>query len=92
MVKDGRHLGSRIRPQVTLLPRTLFTITLLLSVSAASPSNPSRPVNQNWQVYDLVTGRTLSSSPRVAPLWSWFPDLYFDLGILYDLFVTCSPY
>nr|AAN77282.1 Env [Python molurus endogenous retrovirus] len=70
-----------------------FPVALqLLSVALCAPNyaqhNPHQPQNLTWAVLDAHADILNSTSSMAVP-GSWFPDLYFDFGVMMD--TTTSP-
>lgn len=78
----------------------LFLILLLgpLGLGRAT-DNLHQPFNLTWMVTDVSTGDILNQTSKVAPLNIWYPELSFDLwllfldwhtrGLLHNYFYVC---
>lgn len=42
-------------------------------------NNPHRPYNLTWQVINFNNHEVLGETSKIAPIGTWFPDLYFNL-------------
>ncbi|XP_063449522.1 chromobox protein homolog 5 isoform X1 [Pan paniscus] len=67
-------------PQDKTLSRLTFCQLLALFLSCATGgSNPHQPYQLTWQITNFETHEVLNETSHVAPLNTWFPDLYFNL-------------
>lgn len=64
----------------------LLILTLFISWRKThTATNPHQPYKQTWILTDGQTGKTLNETTSMAPLNTWWPDLYFDLRELFGL-------
>ncbi|XP_030857537.1 MLV-related proviral Env polyprotein isoform X1 [Gorilla gorilla gorilla] len=61
-----------------LIPHLLLTLALSLPWVTGN-GNPHQPYQLTWQVTNFETHEVLNETSHVAPLNTWFPDLYFNL-------------
>lgn len=64
----------------------LLILTLFISWRKThTATNPHQTYKQTWILTDGQTGKTLNETTSMAPLNTWWPDLYFDLRELFGL-------
>lgn len=61
------------------LSRLTPYLLLVLLPCVASSSNPHQPFNLTWRVTQFDTHEVLNETSQIAPIGTWFPDLYFNL-------------
>lgn len=67
---------------------TIMTVRTMAAMAAWSP-NPHTPINLTWQLVDPLTGDAWNQTSGVQPEGTWFPDLWFDLGMLIQGEINC---
>uniref|UniRef100_A0A8I5N5K0 Envelope glycoprotein n=1 Tax=Papio anubis TaxID=9555 RepID=A0A8I5N5K0_PAPAN len=62
--------------------KTLSHLTpclLLVLLPCIACSNPHQPYQLTWKVTNFETHEVLNETSQIAPIGTWFPDLYFNL-------------
>ena len=54
-------------------------LLLVLFPCVANGRNPHQPFNLTWRITHYNTHEVLNETSHVAPVGTWFPDLYFNL-------------
>lgn len=63
----------------------LLCMLLLIPHALISTANPQTPYNLTWEITNLETQEVYNKTLGTAPLYTWWPDLYFNLEKLSPL-------